>query len=555
MLRRALAIARAIPLSSSSSSSAAAAAGGFPNPRRPPLLFRGGSRIYTSQHGISSGGGGGDGEEDDPFSFPDLQGLPLEVVREVDAVVGAAEGAHADAARARGLLERCGAAASEPVVVAALARLRNSCDAAHATFRWASRQPGYAHGRRACHSMLAILAKHRRFDDARALLGEMRRSSLASLAAVMLLIRRYCAARDVAGAVGAFRALPSFGFRPGVAEFHGLLSALCRYKNVQDAEHLLLSSEKEFPFETKSFNIVLNGWCNMIGSVREAKRFWNVMEIKGIERDVVSYGSMVSCFSKAGSLDTVMKLFNRMKEAGIIPDRRVYNAVVYALAKGRYVDEAKALVQSMEEKGVAPDTATFNSLIKPLCKARQVQEAREMLDDMLGRGLSPSVRTFHALFDVARTPIEVFDLLDKMKELQCEPEMDTYIMLIRKFCRWRQHDSVEKLWSAMPTNGLSPDRSAYIVLIHGLFLNGRLEEAAKYYEEMKAKGFSPEKKTEEMIQAWLSGRDLAKASASVGSRALNRAFSDGYFSALTYEESSNDSTLDLKLGWIATGPA
>ncbi|CAL4973453.1 unnamed protein product [Urochloa decumbens] len=501
-------LARAIPLST-----------GLPKPLSPLLI--GVSRLATSSgdpvaDGGGGGGGGGSGE-DDPFSFPDhhQQQLPPDVARGVDAVVAAAEAKASKAADAARALDRCGAEASEPLVVAALARLRNSCAAAHAAFRWAVSQPGYAPGRRASHSMLAILAKHRRFDDARALLDEMRRASTASPAAVLLLIRRHCAARDVAGAVAAFRALPSFGFHPGIAEYHGLLSALCRYKNVQDAEHLLMSSQKEFPFETKSFNIVLNGWCNIICSVREAKRFWSAMQNLGIDRDVVSYGSMISCFSKSGSLDSVMKLFNRMKEAGIAADRKVYNAVVFALAKGRCVDEAKMLVQTMEEKKVAPDTSTYNSLIGPLCKSRQVQEAMEMFDAMLQRGLSPSVRTFHALLNVARSPIEVFDLLDKMKELHCDPEMDTYIMLIRKFCRWKQHESVEKLWSAMPANGLSPDRSAYIVLIHGLFLNGRLEAAAKYYEEMKDKGFSPEKKTEEMIQAWLAGRELAKASASV----------------------------------------
>ncbi|CAO2166810.1 unnamed protein product [Urochloa humidicola] len=503
MLRRVL--ARAIPLSSASI--------GLPKPLSP--LQIGASRLATSSGDpIIDGGGSG---EDDPFSFPDhqQQQLPPDVARGVDAVVAAAEAKASSAADAARALDGCGVEASEPLVVAALSRLRNSCGAAHAAFRWAVAQPGYAPGRRASHSMLAILAKHRRFDDARALLDEMRRASTASPAAVLLLIRRHCAARDVAGAVAAFRALPSFGFHPGVAEFHGLLSALCRYKNVQDAEHLLMSSQKEFPFETKSFNIVLNGWCNIIGCVREAKRFWSAMQNLGIDRDVVSYGSMISCFSKSGSLDSVMKLFNRMKEAGIPADRKVYNAVVFALAKGRCVDEAKMLVQTMEEKKVAPDTATYNSLIGPLSKTRQVQEAMEMFDAMLQRGLPPSVRTFHALLSVARSPIEVFDLLDKMKELHCDPEMDTYIMLIRKFCRWKQHESVEKLWSAMPANGLSPDRSAYIVLIHGLFLNGRLEEAAKYYEEMKDKGFSPEKKTEEMIQAWLAGRKLAKASASV----------------------------------------
>ncbi|KAM0848089.1 hypothetical protein ACQ4PT_054597 [Festuca glaucescens] len=492
-------------------------ASGFSRPLHPLRA----SCLSTWREPSGEGGGGADGEsegEDDPFSFPDQQQLPPDVAHGVDVVVAAAEGSHADAARARELLEQCGAAASETLVVAALSRLRNSWTAAHAAFRWASARPEYAPGRHACHSMLAILARHRRFDDARALLDEMRRKSLASPRAVLLLIRRYCAARDVASAIAAFRALPRFGFEPGVAQFHGLLSALCRYKNVKDAEHLLLSSEKEFPFETKSFNIVLNGWCNTVCSAREAKRFWTAMEVRGIERDVVSYGSMISCFSKAGSLDTVLKLFNCMKDAGIVPDRKVYNAVVHKLTKGQCVDEARALVRSMEEKGVTPDTATYNSLIKPLCRARRVKEAREMFDEMVGRGLSASVRTFHALFDVATSPAEVFELLDKMKTMHCEPEIDTYIMLIRKFCRWKQHDSVEKLWNAMPANGLNPDRSAYIVLIHGLFLNGKLEEAAKYYEEMKAKGFPPEEKTESMIQAWLAGRELAKASAAVGSR-------------------------------------
>ncbi|XP_051227122.1 pentatricopeptide repeat-containing protein At5g15010, mitochondrial [Lolium perenne] len=487
---------------------------GFSSPLHPPRP----SRLSTWREPGADGGGGDSEGEDDPFSFPDQQNLPPDVSRGVDAIVAATEFSHTDAARAKDLLERCGAAPSETLVVAALSRLRNSWAAAHAAFRWASAAPDYSPGRHACHSMLAILARHRRFDDARGLLDEMRRRSLASPRAVLLLIRRYCAARDVAAAIAAFRALPTFGFEPGVAQFQGLLSALCRHKNVRDAEHLLLSSEEEFPFQTKSFNIVLNGWCSAVCSAREAKRFWTAMEARGIERDVVSYGSMISCFSKAGSLDTVLKLFNRMKEAGVVPDRKVYNAVVHKLAKGQCVDEARALVQSMEEKGVAPDTATYNSLIKPLCKARRVKEAREMFDEMVGRGLAASVRTFHALFDVATSPDEVFELLDKMKTMHCEPEIDTYIMLIRKFCRWKQHDSVEKLWNAMPANGLSPDRSAYIVLIHGLFLNGKLEEAAKYYDEMKAKGFPPEEKTESMIQAWLAGRELAKASAAAGSR-------------------------------------
>jgi len=44
----------------------------------------------------------------------------------------------------------------------------------------------------------------------------------------------------------------------------------------------------------------------------------------------------------------------------------------------------------------------------------------------------------------------------------------------------------------MREDGISHDRSSYIVLIHGLFLNGKLEEAYKYYAEMQEKDFLPE---------------------------------------------------------------
>lgn len=314
----------------------------------------------------------------------------------------------------------------------------------------------------------------------------------------------------MAKAINAFHTMKRFGFSHGIEEFHDFLNALCRYKNVQDAEHLLLSNEASFPFETKSFNIVLNGWSNIMINLRESKRFWRNMDSRGIRKDLISYSSMISCFSKAGNLKDVLKLFDQMKENGIEPDRKVYNSVIHALAKGRCMDKARELVEKMEESGFKPNTVTYNSLIRALCKTKKPDDAKGVLNEMSKRRISPSRMTFHALFHVARSSDEVFELLDQMQNVGCVPSMDTYIMLIRKFCGWKQFDSVFKLWhDVMPDNGLIPDRSAYIVLVHGLYLNGRLEEAAKFYEEMINKGFNPEPNTEKLIQAWVSGREAA----------------------------------------------
>lgn len=411
-------------------------------------------------------------------------------------------------------LGQCGVAPTSALVVEVLSRVRNDWEAAFTFFLWAEKQPEYSHCVREYHSMISILAKMRKFDTAWALINEMRgrgdRPSMVTPHTLQIMIRRYCAVHDVGRAVNAFYSHKKYGLEAGIDEFQGLLSALCRYKNVEDAEHLMFCNRNVFPLNTKSFNIILNGWCNVISRPRDGERIWKVMSRRGVPHDVVSYASMMSCYSKMNSLNTVLKLFNRMKENGISPDRKVYNAVIHALAKGKHIKEAMNLIKTMEVKGIVPDIVTYNSLIKPLCKARRLDEAREVFDEMLQRRLQPTVCTFNAFLRILKTSEEIFALLDKMRNMRCLPNYDTYIMLIRKFCRWRQLDDVFRLWSEMSENGLSPDRSSYIVLIHGLFLNGKLEEAHKYYEEMKSKQFLPEPKTDEMLQAWISGKAAAE---------------------------------------------
>lgn len=436
-----------------------------------------------------------------------------QLLRNIDSVLAslrgfpAADKSSAEAAKLR--LQQCGVAPSSELVNTVLSHLRNDWVCAFNFFLWAAEQPGYSHYPRDYHSMISILGKMRHFDTAWSLVYQMRSTGLVTPATLLILIKRYSSVHDVASAINAFHMLRRFGITPGPYDFQGLLAALCRYKNVPDAEHLLLCNHNAFPFDTKSFNIVLNGWCSIVVSIREAKRFWRLMRDSGIEKDVVSYASMISCYSKVGNLNAVLKLFNQLKEMGFKPDLKIYNAVIHALAKGKCFNGARRLLEAMEESGTSPNAATFNSLIRPLCKLHRVEDARELFDEMLNRGLSPCIRTYHPFLDAAKNVDDVFELLARMREADCGRAIETYIMLIRKLSRWRQHESVFKLWNEMQQDGFTPDRSAYIVLIHGLFLNGKLEEAATYYEDMKAKGFLPEPKTEQMIQSWFLAKEFS----------------------------------------------
>ncbi|WCJ43666.1 Tetratricopeptide repeat (TPR)-like superfamily protein [Euphorbia peplus] len=451
-----------------------------------------------------------DEEEEDDFNITQLTPRGDDFVQAVNQIVDLSRG---NPVEMKNKIDECGVKVSQELVLEVLSRIRNDWEAAFTFFLWAGKQPGYAHSMREYNSMISILGKMRKFDTAWALIDEMRGVKtgvcLVTPQTLLILIRRYCAVHDVGRAINTFYAYKRFKFDVGIDEFQSLLSALCRYKNVEDAEHLMFCNRKVYPLNTKSFNIILNGWSNLIGSPREAERVWREMSNRRIPYDVVSYASILSCYSKGGNLHKVLQLYNRMKQMGIEPDRKVYNAVIFALAKGRHEKQAIDLMKTMEEKGIKPNIITYNSLIKPLCKARKIDEAWAAFDEILQRGCVPTIRTYHAFFRALRTGEEVFALLDKMRKTGCQPVNDTYIMLIRKFCRWRQFDDVFKIWNEMSENGVGPDRSSYIVLIHGLFLNGKLDAAYEYYADMKRKGFLPEPKIDELIQTWLSNKQIA----------------------------------------------
>ncbi|CAI9289830.1 unnamed protein product [Lactuca saligna] len=409
----------------------------------------------------------------------------------------------------RNNLEKCGVATSPELVVEVLSQVRNDWELAYTFFLWAGNQPDYAHSLRQYHSMIGILGKMRRFDTAWTLIDEMKRGgknggeSMVTPHTLLIMIRRYCAVHDVGKAINTFYAYKQFNFEVSINSFQDLLSALCRYKNVKEAESLMLCNKDVYPLTTKSFNIILNGWCNIICSPREGKRIWWEMNNRGIHRDVISYSTIITCFSKSSETKEVIKIFDELIASDINPDRKVYNAVIHSLAKSGLVVKARNLMKSMEEKGISPNSITYNSLIMPLCKAQRSTDAREVLDEMLQRGLLPTVRTYHAFFQASRTAEEALLILKKMNVVGCCPNHDTYVMLIRKFSRWGDLENVSKIWNEMINNGLDPDRSSYVARVHGLFLNGMLEEAYKYHVEMKAKDLLPEPEIEERLDEWM----------------------------------------------------
>ncbi|PKA49405.1 Pentatricopeptide repeat-containing protein [Apostasia shenzhenica] len=394
----------------------------------------------------------------------------------------------------------------------ALWALRRDWESALLAFRWAG--DGVLESPWAWHLMIWVLGKQRRFDFAWRLVQRMHRKSLPTRRALVIMMERhvsatsfglgcsYAAANEVGKAIKTFHALEKFKVNADHAAFYSLLRALCRNKNIEEAEELLYVKQKYFPLETAGFNIILDGWCNILIDVIEAKRVWREMAKCCITPDDTSYTFMISCFSKLGNLFDSLRLVDEMKKRGWIPNLKVHNCLIFVLTRENCIKEAHEILNRIIEGGLQPDVETYNSMVLPLCEAHKVDEAQVIMKKMISTGVYPSVETYHA-FIMTEDLRGVFKLIELMKEKGCGPNGSTFLLILEKFSRSSESESALRMWGEMKRYHVIPGLLHYRTIIKSLAAHGWIPKAMEFYDEMKTKGFPADPEFEMLFKSFL----------------------------------------------------
>uniref|UniRef100_A0A7N2MZP3 Pentatricopeptide repeat-containing protein n=1 Tax=Quercus lobata TaxID=97700 RepID=A0A7N2MZP3_QUELO len=163
-----------------------------------------------------------------------------------------------------------------------------------------------------------------------------------------------------------------------------------------------------------------------------------------------------------------------MDPMGVRKDLHSYSIYMDIMCKSGKPWKAVKLYKEMKKKGI------------------RYKEAYELLDRMHEKGCVPDVITFNCIFRCLEKPREILRLLDRMIESRVHPRMDTYVVLLRKFGRWGFLRPAFIVWEKMEELGCSPDESAYNALVD----KGMVDMARKYDEEMLAKGLSAKPREE-----------------------------------------------------------
>jgi len=157
------------------------------------------------------------------------------------------------------------------------------------------------------------------------------------------------------------------------------------------------------------------------------------------------------------------------------------------------IEDAVETFLEMERDGVVPDVVVYNALVSAFCKVHRFENAYRVLGEMEEKRVCPNSRTcniiLNSLIGLGRND-EAYRFFRRMIKV-CEPDSDTYTVMIKMFFESNRVKMAMKVWKYMGIKQFVPSMHTFSVLINGLCEKGEVDKACIFLEEMIEKGIRP----------------------------------------------------------------
>lgn len=393
-------------------------------------------------------------------------------------------------------LDDAGIRISPDIVAEVLKKLSNAGMVALSFFRWAENQESFTYTAEIFHHLIDALGKIKQFRLIWSLVESMNQRGILRKDTFGLISRRYARARKIREAVQAFEKMEMFGLKPDLADYNSLIDTISKSKNVMRAQEILydLKRRRKFSPDLKTYTILLEGWGQERDLTR-MKEVYDEMTKENFEPDVVTYGILINAFCKSGNCDDALVIFRKMEEKGCKPSPHIYCTLINGLGSQKRLDEALKYFELSKGSGHPVEIPTYNAVVGSYCWTLRFEDAFKVVEKMKNLGIGPNARTFdiilHHLIKVGRTE-EAYKVFQNMVSYgDCEPQINTYTMMVSMLCAKERVDIALRVWKEMKEKGVVPCMHMFSALINGLCYENRMDEACKYFQEMLDKGIRP----------------------------------------------------------------
>jgi pentatricopeptide repeat protein len=364
-------------------------------------------------------------------------------------------------------------------------------------------------------SLLRCYCNVGRLDNAMEILDIIESNNSVDVHVLTILIVAFCKWGKIEKTCELVGRMETHGMHPNEKTFIVLIHGFVKQGRVDKAQEMFdkmigLGFVGDFPL----YSALIEGLCEK-KELPAALVLFEEMRSKGILPNTRLVRKLVSTFCEQGELETACKLFaesaKNLKSGSIIS---ICNATLEGLVNSDQITQAYCLLNAMIRprevdkckkdldqqlvhlvEGVKPNDDSFNTVICGLCKYKKLDDALNLLNDMVILGCKGKLLMYNNLIDelckVDRLE-ESYKLFEKMKELCIFPTEFSYNSLF--FCHSRRKDTsgALALIQEMCVHGYVPWVKHSTMLVKGLCVSGKTEEASMFLSEMLKLGILPD---------------------------------------------------------------
>ncbi|XP_050264598.1 pentatricopeptide repeat-containing protein At2g22410, mitochondrial-like [Quercus robur] len=226
--------------------------------------------------------------------------------------------------------------------------------------------------------------------------------------------------------------------------------------------------------------ILANAFIDMYakcGSIDAAAMIFN----ETVERDLVSWNSMIAGYASHGHATKALVLFDEMINMGFKPDEITFVGVLSACSHGGLVSVGREYFKSMKRNfGIEPTVEHYACMIDLFGRVGLLEEAYELITKM---PMEASVAAWGALLNACRMHgnVEV-GKLSAFKLLDLDPEDSGIYSLLANICAHeRRWGDVRMVRSMMRERGVKKTPGSSLIEVEG-----------EFYEFLVADGSHPQ---------------------------------------------------------------
>ncbi|CAK9857567.1 unnamed protein product [Sphagnum jensenii] len=212
-------------------------------------------------------------------------------------------------------------------------------------------------------------------------------------------------------------------------------------------------------------NVLLDMFVNSSASVEDARE---VFDNKLVEKDVVSWSTMITGYAKHGHGKEAFELFCCMLQQGLDSDVRVGTALIGMYAQSGRSQEAFEAFCHIQEQGMKPDKITHISMLKACSSPIALQLGKQIHASLSKSGFGSDVRLENALIG----------MYVKCGTLECGREVHAHIVnsghkwdvcvgtaLISMYAKCGASEDAFKVYRELQQEGVGLNRVTYICIL------------------------------------------------------------------------------------------